>query len=171
MQVSFGSPGLWLQEGIAGGSMRKCSWPSQCPCGLPRAATARHQGCHVWKDALCEGPPMVGGTLAVTSRRLQQCSSVQLGHWCGSWHYIWGGCCTAIIPPQAFCTWNSQTFSWCWTKNILVVYNCRPSPASIYPRAGMVKHPEESITWSLGAYNDELCLLKKSFICLAYLCL
>lgn len=124
-----------------------------------------------------EGCPLWGAThggwhgWAVTSRRLQQCSSVQLGHWCGSWHYIWGSCCTAIILPQAFCTWNSQTFSWCWTKNILVVYNCRPSPASIYPRAGMVKHPEESITWSLGSYSDELCLLKKSFICLAYLCL
>lgn len=152
MQVSLSCIGPWLQGGIAGGSVRKCSWPSQRLPGAPRTAAAGGQGCRAWKDALCEGPAAVGGTAAaVTSRRLQQCSSVQRSHWCGSWHHIWGHRCTVIISPQAFCTWNSQNFSWCWTKNTLFPWNCSPSLRSVYPTAAMVKHPEESTTWSLRA--------------------
>lgn len=110
------------------------------------------QGCRVWKGALREGPAPVGGTAAaVTSRRLQQCSSVQHSHWCGSWHHIWGDRCMAIISPQAFCTLNSQNFSWCWTKNTLFPWGCSPSLRFIYPTAAMAKHSEESTTWSLGA--------------------
>lgn len=152
IQISLSSIGRWLQGDIAGGSVRKCSWPSQCVPGVHRAAAGKGQGCHVWKDALHERPAMVGGTaVAVTSRRLQQCSSVQRSHWCGSWHHIWADCCTAIISPQAFCTLNSQNFSWCWTKNTLFPWSCSPSLRFVYPTAAMAKHSEESTTWSLGA--------------------
>lgn len=123
-----------VQGGIAGGNVRKGNWPSQHLPGVARAAAAGCQGCHVWKDAFCEDPVTMGGkAVAVTSRRLQQCSSVQRSHWCGSWHHIWENRCTVIILPQAFCAWNSRNFSWYWTKNTLFLWNCSPDLKFFYP--------------------------------------
>lgn len=145
-QVSLGSIGLWLQGGIAGGSVRKCSWPSQRLLGVPRAAAAGGQGCPVWGQRRWVARLRLwlqGG--CSNAARSSTAIDVALGTTSedtAAWQ---------LFHLRLFCTWNSQNFSWCWTKNTLFPWNSSPSLRSVYPTAAMVKNPEESITWRLGA--------------------